>query len=71
MGLLKRIGNLLTIKSLVTLMLTIMFNILAYRGDIDSVVFVSVYNLVIGFYFGTQKVKEVTEKDANSDTNNE
>ena len=52
-------------------MLTIMFNILAYRGDIDSVVFVSVYNLVIGFYFGTQKVKEVTEKDANSDTNNE
>ena len=71
MGLLKRIGNLLTIKSLVTLMLTIMFNILAYRGDIDSVVFVSVYNLVIGFYFGTQKVKEVTGKDANSDTNNE
>lgn len=43
-----------------------MFNILAYRGDIDSVVFVSVYNLVIGFYFGTQKTK-----DEGSKTNND
>lgn len=39
-----------------------MFNILAYRGDIDSVVFVSVYNLVIGFYFGTQKTKDEGNK---------
>ena len=54
----KRLCNLITIKSLVTILLTIMFNILAYRGDIDSVVFVSVYNLVIGFYFGTQKTKD-------------
>lgn len=71
MGLLKRIGNLLTIKSLVTLLLTVMFNILAYRGDIDSVVFVSVYNLVIGFYFGTQKVKEISTKEGDSNLNAE
>ena len=71
MGLLKRIGNLLTIKSLVTLMLTVMFNILAYRGEVDSVVFVSVYNLVIGFYFGTQKVKEGSTKEDGSNINTE
>ena len=58
----KRLCNLITIKSLVTILLTIMFNILAYRGDIDSVVFVSVYNLVIGFYFGTQKIKDEGNK---------
>ena len=58
----KRLCNLITIKSLVTILLTIMFNILAYRGDIDSVVFVSVYNLVIGFYFGTQKTKDEGSK---------
>ena len=58
----KRLCNLITIKSLVTILLTIMFNILAYRGDIDSVVFVSVYNLVIGFYFGTQKTKDESSK---------
>lgn len=43
-----------------------MFNILAYRGDIDSVVFVSVYNLVIGFYFGTQKTKDDSNKNSDS-----
>lgn len=64
--LIKRICNLITIKSLVTLLLTIMFNILAYRGDIDSVVFVSVYNLVIGFYFGTQKTKDDNNKNSDS-----
>ena len=64
--LIKRLCNLITIKSLVTLLLTIMFNILAYRGDIDSVVFVSVYNLVIGFYFGTQKTKDDSNKNSNS-----
>lgn len=64
--LIKRLCNLITIKSLVTLLLTIMFNILAYRGDIDSVVFVSVYNLVIGFYFGTQKTKDDSNKNSDS-----
>lgn len=64
--LIKRLCNLITIKSLVTLLLTIMFNILAYRGDIDSVVFVSVYNLVIGFYFGTQKTKDDSNKNNDS-----
>ena len=64
--LIKRLCNLITIKSLVTLLLTVMFNILAYRGDIDSVVFVSVYNLVIGFYFGTQKTKDDSNKNSDS-----
>lgn len=64
--LIKRLCNLITIKSLVTLLLTIMFNILAYRREIDSVVFVSVYNLVIGFYFGTQKTKDDSNKNSDS-----
>lgn len=64
--LIKRLCNLITIKSLVTLLLTIMFNILAYRREIDSVVFVSVYNLVIGFYFGTQKTKDDSNKNNDS-----
>lgn len=64
--LIKRLCNLITIKSLVTLLLTIMFNILAYRGDVDTVVFVSVYNLVIGFYFGTQKTKDDSNKNNDS-----
>jgi 5-bromo-4-chloroindolyl phosphate hydrolysis protein len=53
-----RICNLLTIKSIVTLILTVCFFILAMRGTISAEVFISVYSVVIGFYFGTQRHKD-------------
>ena len=55
----KRLANLLTIKSLVTLALTLLFSILAFRGNIPEEVS-SVFYTVIGFYFGTQTTKETT-----------
>lgn len=63
-----RISNLITIKSIVTLILTVVFAILSYRGTISSEVFNSIFTIVIGFYFGTQKVDD-TKKNTN--TNNE
>lgn len=66
-----RISNLITIKSIVTIILTIVFAILSYKGTISSEVFNSIYTLVIGFYFGTQKVDD-TKKNTNNnkeDTN--
>lgn len=54
----KRLANLLTIKSLVTLILAVVFAILAMRGTISGEQFLTVFTVVIGFYFGTQKVKE-------------
>lgn len=62
-----RISNLITIKSIVTIILTIVFAILSYKGTISSEVFNSIFTIVIGFYFGTQKVDD-TKK--NTDTNN-
>lgn len=53
----KRLANLLTIKSLVTLLLTLLFFILAFRGNIPEEVS-SVFYTVIGFYFGTQAKKD-------------
>ena len=53
----KRFANLLTIKSLVTLALTLLFSILAFRGNIPEEVS-SVFYTVIGFYFGTQAKKD-------------
>lgn len=54
----KRLANLLTIKSLVTLIVTIVFAILALRGDVTGTEFLTIFTVVIGFYFGTQAVKE-------------
>lgn len=66
-----RISNLITIKSIVTIILTIVFAILSYNGTISSEVFNSIFTIVIGFYFGTQKVDD-TKKNTNNnkeDTN--
>lgn len=57
-NLIKRITNLLTIKSLVTLVMTIVFALLSVRGDVSSEQFITIFTVIIGFYFGTQAVKE-------------
>lgn len=54
----KRLGNLLAVKSLVTIALTVVFAVLALRGDISGTEFLTIFTVVIGFYFGTQRVAE-------------
>ena len=53
---LKRLGNLLSVKSLVTLVLTVVFAVQALRGTISQD-FMTVDAVVIAFYFGTQSQK--------------
>lgn len=57
----KRLSNLLTIKSLVTLTTSAVFAVLALRGTITGSEFLAVFTTVIGFYFGTQSKKESSE----------
>lgn len=54
----KRLGNLLTVKSIVTIVLTVVFTVLALRGSISGTEFLTIFTVVIGFYFGTQRVTE-------------
>ena len=49
----ENLANLLKVKTLITLPLTVMFCILAARGNIPSE-FLAVYTTIVGFYFGTQ-----------------
>ena len=62
----KRLGNLLSVKSLVTQTLTIVFAVQALRGTISQD-FMTVYAVVIAFYFGTQsqKVQDALEGGGN------
>lgn len=50
----ERLSKLLTIKSLVTLATTAVFAALALRRSIKTSEFLTVYTIIIGFYFGTQ-----------------
>lgn len=59
----KAVKNLLKIKSLVTLSLTATFVYLSLRGHITEQEFMSVFLMVISFYFGTQTVEEYHEKE--------
>lgn len=54
----KRLGNLLAVKSLVTITLTVIFAVLALRGDISGTEFLTIFTTVVAFYFGTQRVAE-------------
>lgn len=55
----QRLDKLLTVKSLVTLALTAVFAYLAVRGAISQD-FMTVYAVIIAFYYGTQTEKKHT-----------
>ena len=58
----KRLGNLLSVKSLVTLVLTGVFAYMSVAGKISQD-FMTIYAVIIAFYFGTQsqKVQDAVE----------
>lgn len=55
-NLIKRLSNLLSVKSLVTIILTAVFAYLAITGQVSQE-FMTVYTVVIAFYFGSQAEK--------------
>lgn len=61
----KRISNLISIKSLVTLILTAVFAYMAVEGVISQD-FMLIYTVVISFYFGTQTQKISDAVDRNN-----
>lgn len=60
---LKRVGALMSVKSLVTLVLTGVFAYMACVGKISQD-FMTIYAVIIAFYFGTQsqKVQDVMDQ---------
>ena len=52
----KRLGNLVSVNSLVTLVLTGVFAYMAVGGTISQD-FMTIYAVIIAFYFGTQSQK--------------
>lgn len=55
----ERLAKLLTVKSIVTLMLTIVVSILTLKGNFDVK---EIYLMIIAFYFGTQVEKNNKEE---------
>ena len=57
----ERLSKLLSVKSIVTMILTAVFAYLAVSGAISGDQFLTVFTVVIAFYFGTQAEKRARE----------
>ena len=55
--LLQRITKLIDVKSIMTLTLTIVFAVLVLRGNVTNEQFMTIFTMIVGFYFGVQSVK--------------
>lgn len=59
----KRLAHLLSVKSIVTLVLTAVFGYMAVTESISQD-FMTIYAVIIAFYFGTQSQKVEVKDDA-------
>ena len=59
----KRAANLLAVKSIVTIVLTCVFAYLAIAGHVTTDQFLTVFTVVIAFYFGTQAEKRSSQAE--------
>lgn len=63
----KRLANLVSVKSIVTVVLTGVFAYMATVGKISQD-FMTIYAVIIAFYFGTQSQKIQDAVDNNEET---
>lgn len=55
---LSKIVKLINVKSIVTIVLTVVFALLSLKGTISGEQFLMIFTTVIAFYFGTQHEKK-------------
>lgn len=66
-NLFKRLTALLAVKSIVTIVLTCVFAYLAVTGHVTTDQFLTVFTVVIAFYFGTQAEKRSSQAEGIAD----
>lgn len=59
----QKLAKLINVKSIVTLMLTVVFCILAVKQAISAEQFLTIFTTVVAFYFGTQYQKNSGKED--------
>lgn len=53
-----KLEKLIDVKSIMTLALTLVFCVLALFGEVSAQQFVTIFTVIVGFYFGTQAQKK-------------
>lgn len=68
MMILKKLAKLIDVKSLVTFVLTGVFAYLSVIGVISGDQFLTVFTMVVSFYFGTQTGKREVKEEQEENT---
>ena len=58
----EKFAKLIDVKSIMTLLLTIGFVVLTCAGEISGREYLTIFTMIVGFYFGTQSQKTTTGK---------
>ena len=66
----KRLANLLCVKSIVTITLTAVFAYLAVNGQVSTDQFLTVFVVIVSFYFGVQAEKNAAQAETKAQAPN-
>ena len=62
----EKLAKLIDVKSIVTIVLTVVFAYLAIVGTVSGQEFLTVFTVVIAFYYGTQAQKQAQREVENT-----
>ena len=60
----EKLAKLVDVKSIMTLMLTVVFCMMSLKGIITGSEYQTIFTVVVGFYFGTQYQKHAAQTAA-------
>ena len=64
----EKLAKLINVKSIMTLLMTIVFCYLAIVGVITAELFLPIFTTIVAFYFGTQYQKQEKKENENENT---
>jgi general stress protein CsbA len=59
----KQLFNLIQIKKIISLVLTAVFAVMSLKGNISSEQFLTIFSMVIAFYFGQSSVRQTVNEN--------
>ena len=62
----EKLAKLINVKSIITMVLCAVFAYLSIIGSVRAEQFLTIFTVIISFYFGTQYQKNIEKKEGNN-----
>lgn len=60
-----KLSSLIEVKKIIALLVTVVFCVLAFNRAIQSTEFLTIFSLIIGYYFGASGTRQAINMDSN------